>query len=279
MTYLVDAHAHIWSRQRALRNAQDKGPSRLSREHAIADLWQEQPTPMPIVLIESDRANPQDNEDLLSTALSEPLVAGVVGRLDFDSVNFSDQVQSIIHSDGGRFWRGARIALRRDIEDRWGPSAPAHAAQLGQSRRVLEILTPHDRIDDTIRIAREAECTVVVDHLAMTPWQASDSEFTQWESDFVELSKVENVVTKLSNLPGRSSAAIWRNRVLKAYRLAIDHFGPARLMYASNWPAPAVDEADNYPLKDIIGLTIDLSDSERSAVMGGTAIRSYGLQV
>ena len=59
--------------------------------------------------------------------------------------------------------------------------------------------------------------------------------------------------------------------------VALDAFGPARLMFGSDWPVCTL--AASYPdvLRAADDLTAGLSPAERAAVFAGTATSVYGL--
>jgi L-fuconolactonase len=70
----------------------------------------------------------------------------------------------------------------------------------------------------------------------------------------------------------------WRVADLRPYaEVALDAFGPARLMFGSDWPVCTL--AARYP--DVLAaardLTAGLTQAEREAVFAGTATSVYGL--
>ena len=70
---------------------------------------------------------------------------------------------------------------------------------------------------------------------------------------------------------------------VKELRPYVEHllqcFGPRRLMWGSDWPV--LNLAAEYPqwLALTESLLADLDNTERDAIMGGTAARFYGLDI
>jgi L-fuconolactonase len=85
-------------------------------------------------------------------------------------------------------------------------------------------------------------------------------------------------VGKLSGLVTEADWHGWKVADLRPYAdTALEAFGPARMMFGSDWPVCTL--AAGYG--DVIGaardLTAQLSAAERDAVFSGTATTVYGL--
>src|SRR5690606_37955518 len=132
---VVDAHAHLVSAARARRNQAESGPARLSRPYGLDDLWAAQPRRIPVVLIESDRPEPGENERLLALAANHSDVLAVIGRLALGAPTAESEIEQIAARPAGGLWRGPRLALRADIEDRWNANARRAVARLAATGR------------------------------------------------------------------------------------------------------------------------------------------------
>ena len=87
-----------------------------------------------------------------------------------------------------------------------------------------------------------------------------------------------NTVAKLSGLVTEADWRRWQVADLRPYaEVALDTFGPARLMFGSDWPVCTL--AASYPdvLATAQDLTAGLTATEREAVFSGTATSIYGL--
>lgn len=166
-----------------------------------------------------------------------------------------------------------------------------HSTGLWQIQESIELLK--------LLQARQKLPTVILDHcgkpnLCMTADSAPQTEaFRIWEQGMKELAEFPNVYVKLSGLISEmSSGSIadmnpsdlskhispWAD-VLKR------SFGPARIMFGSDWPVCTVNGPDSHSWRlwyDTIAAVLDTwncSDVERSAVWAGTARKAYRLGV
>ena len=119
------------------------------------------------------------------------------------------------------------------------------------------------------------ELAVVIDHGAKPA--IGNRSFEPWAADMALLARETAVLCKLSGLVTEARAG-WTMEDLRPY---VDHllqtFGPERLMWGSDWPV--VDLAGGYVRwrSAALALLSGLSDSEKDAILGGTAVRFYGL--
>jgi L-fuconolactonase len=113
---------------------------------------------------------------------------------------------------------------------------------------------------------------VVIDHAAKP--DIAGQAFQPWASQMARLARETPWCCKVSGLVTEASAA-WQTDDLRRY---IDHllaeFGPARLMWGSDWPV--VDLAGGYARWRQAALAL-LPASSHPAILGGTAARFYGL--
>ena len=93
-----------------------------------------------------------------------------------------------------------------------------------------------------------------------------------------QLARESNVYCKLSGMVTEAGFANWRADELTPYmELALEWFGPARLMFGSDWPVCLLGGS----YADVYGIVAEfigkLSESEQAQIMGGTAAGFYGL--
>ena len=116
----------------------------------------------------------------------------------------------------------------------------------------------------------------VLDHLGKPPIASARTE--PWAADLRRLAARPNTVAKLSGLVTEADWRRWKVADLRPYaEVALDAFGPARLMFGSDWPVCTL--AASYPdvLEAARDLTTGLTPAEREAVFAGTATSVYGL--
>jgi L-fuconolactonase len=125
--------------------------------------------------------------------------------------------------------------------------------------------------------AKLPDLPMVIDHLAKP--RIKDHITDGWLDDFKAAAKYPNVFCKLSGMVTEADWSGWTVDDLRPYvSVALDAFGPERLMFGSDWPV--CELAATYgrvkeALSDALG---PLSESERGRIFGGTAAQFYSLR-
>lgn len=119
------------------------------------------------------------------------------------------------------------------------------------------------------------QLTVVLDHLGKPP-ATLGAEFTAWELAVREFAAHPNTVAKLSGLH-HGGVALAPQVHARAWEVALQAFGPKRLLLGSDYPMPLLG-AGYAALHDLTALELaKLSLPEARAIAGGTARRVYRL--
>ncbi|MFN3578458.1 MAG: amidohydrolase family protein [Tabrizicola sp.] len=116
---------------------------------------------------------------------------------------------------------------------------------------------------------------MVLDHIAKPGIAAGLMQ--PWADQLRDLARRENLVCKLSGV-ATEAAADWTPETLRPYiEVALEAFGPARLMFGGDWPVAtlAIGYRDWVALVDEV--TADLSGTERRQIFRDTARAFYRL--
>jgi L-fuconolactonase len=105
---------------------------------------------------------------------------------------------------------------------------------------------------------------IVLDHLAKPRIAAHDLE--PWRSSIRELARRPHVCCKLSGMVTEADL-----------ETAFESFGPARLMFGSDWPVCTVASTYRRWVDTVQEFIATLSSSEQDQIMGLNAVRFYGL--
>jgi L-fuconolactonase len=202
---------------------------------------------------------------------ASPRIAGVVGWTDLtaDGAARLDElgtaarrrlvgIRHLVHVDPDPDWLGRpdvgtaldQLAVRDlgfDLVVRWW--------QLPQAATV---------------VAAHPDVRFVVDHLGGIAETGDDAG---WEAGLRRLAARPNVCAKISGLAGVVSGD--RARLRRVVDVALEAFGPERLMYGSDWPLVELaggPAAWRGAVEELIG---ELSPAERQAIMSGTASDFY----
>jgi L-fuconolactonase len=130
----------------------------------------------------------------------------------------------------------------------------------------------------------------VLDHVgkpAVRDWSHGARVGEGWSACIREIAAMPHVMCKLSGLV---TEAGWQNNpglnpadermIHTCFDLALDAFGPERLMFGSDWPVCelAADYASVYSIAQAWA-SARLSESGQQAFWAGNAVRCYGLQL
>lgn len=128
----------------------------------------------------------------------------------------------------------------------------------------------------TAFVPKFPELRLVIDHLAKPYFKTGD--ISSWETHMRAIAQHPHVYCKLSGMVTEADWQKWEPAHFTPFLdVALEAFGPERLMFGSDWPVCKV--AGTYAeVKGIIKDYISrLSETEQAGIMGGNAIRFYGL--
>jgi L-fuconolactonase len=271
---MLDAHVHLWDL--AVRDqAWIPAGSPIRRSFDVGDLRGAQAgTPVDGVILVQASNDGGETAELISCAMREDLVRGVVGWADLRSPGFAAALATLAAT-------GWLLGLRHQA---LAEADPAGWLRSPGVRRGLEVLQtaglPFDlmirpaHFPAALRTVREHPALrFVLDHLGKPP--IASGELEPWAAGIRSLAAEPNVACKLSGLQTVASAD-WTYAQLAPYiDVALEAFGPDRLIFGSDWPVSS--QAASYrTVCEVARLACSgLSDAERAAVLAGTARAVY----
>lgn len=276
----VDAHHHVWDLERRPHtwlDGQEMAPIR--RTFTLDDL-----APLAAaagiertVLVQV-LPEVQETKEFLALAASSPLVAGVVGWVDLIDAGIADVVAELRSGPGGDKLVGIRHLVQGELSD-WldRPDVRRGLAVVADAGLVYDLLTLPPQLPSAIETVRALpQVSFVVDHLSKPP--IASGPRGPWASNMRELAALPNVCAKLSGLVTEANPN-WTVDDLRPYvEVAIEAFGPDRLMVGSDWPVCLLAAPYAEVLAAVDVLIADLSPAERDRVRGGVAMDVYGLE-
>lgn len=266
---LVDAHHHVWQLARG-----DYGwltpDLPIHRDYTLDDL---RPLLGDITATVLVQAAPTEAETgfLLDVArASNGLVQGVVGWADLTKPDRLPLPAPLL--------KGLRPMLQDIAETEWilRPEVqPALHNMICAGLRFDALIQPR-HLRTMLRLCeRHPDLPVVIDHAAKP--DIAHRVFEPWAAVVALIAKETSALCKLSGLVTEARPD-WQTDDLRPY---VDHlletFGPARLMWGSDWPV--VNLAGGYEKWQSATMSLigGLEVSERAAILGGTAVQFYGL--
>lgn len=272
---IVDSHLHLWD-----LSAGGYGwlgpqhgelyrtftPEEASRELASAGVDA-------AVLVQAEDSE-HDTRFLLEIAERFGFVAGVVGWVRLDDPRTAE---AQLDGYGGHpAFRGVRHLVHDDPREDF-LDLPAVRRSLGLlAERGLPFDVPDAwprHLPPVARLAADLpELTVVVDHLAKPPRGRGD--YRAWARCLRDVARRPNTVAKVSGLQAvgqpLTSAAL-----RPVWELALEAFGPERLMFGSDWPMTLPHGGYSATWKVVCELAASLSPTEREQFFSGTAGTVY----
>ena len=278
---IVDAHHHLWDL--GVRD-QDwiTGPALapLRRDFLLGDY---QPVAeahgVAASVVVQTVTVPGETAELLALADASDLIAGVVGWTDLTSPDVADRIAALKERPGGGKLVGLRHQVQSEPDPDWltQPDVLRGLTAVAQAGLVYDLVITAGQLGQATRAAAAVPgLRFVLDHLGKPPIGAGRTE--PWARDLRGLAALPNTSAKLSGLVTEADWRQWKVADLRPYaEVALDAFGPARMMFGSDWPVCTL--AASYP--DVLAaahdLTAGLTPAERQAVFAGTATSVYGL--
>ncbi|MFD8462404.1 amidohydrolase family protein [Streptomyces antimycoticus] len=273
----IDAHVHLWDRAMDPQDwidaetmapiARDFGASDLSEMLASTGLDR-------AVVVQSSNSL---EESIRLAELDSPAIAGLVAWVDL-AAEVGPQLDRI-RENAAVPVVGVRHLAHIDPDPQWmmREEISAGLTVLEDENLCFDLVVREWQLPQATRLAaRHSGLRFVLDHLGGPPEPGQD--MSRWASRLRELTRQPNVVAKVSGLTSGLAPGSWRAADLAAQvTLALESFGPERLLYGSDWPLAELG-GGAAPWKSAVEALLDwLSTAERARVFGGNAADVYSL--
>lgn len=275
---VVDAHHHVWDlsvRDQDWITGPELAP--LRRDFTMKDLASEARSAgvARTVLVQTVTV-PEETPEFLALACEHDLIAGVVGWTDLTRPDIADELARLRALPGGRYLKGIRHQVQGEPDPEWllRPDVHRGLTAVADAGLVYDLVVlPHQLPACARAAAALPGLTFVLDHLGKPPIATGALE--PWATGLRALAALPNTVAKLSGMVTEADPASWAVEDLRPYAdVALEAFGPGRLMYGSDWPVSTLGAAYG----DILDLTRRLTDPhDHPQILETTATRVYGL--
>ena len=273
----IDAHQHFWRPSRGdygwLTAEAHPAIARKFLPQDLAPLLEDAGIERTILV----QAAPTvaETEYLLGLAAEAPFVAGVVGWADLEAENAAQQIAAFAQQSK---LVGLRPMLQDLDDDEWilRPAVKAALQAMEAAGLRFDALVTPRHLPHLMRcLAARPGLNVVIDHGAKP--DISGGALDGWAAQMRGIAAETSAFCKLSGLVTETGGK-WTEKTLKPYvDVLLEAFGPARLMWGSDWPV--VNEAGGYAAwhSAATALTEGCSLDEHDLIFGGTAQRFYGI--
>lgn len=123
--------------------------------------------------------------------------------------------------------------------------------------------------------AKCPDVPMVLDHLGKPP--IADGALDLWARQLRDLAAMDHVSAKLSGLTTEAGDGWISKDIQPCLEVALDSFGPDRLMVGSDWPVCTLAASYGQWFDLVADAVSALSKDEQNAVLSGTASRFYRL--
>ncbi|TDC38201.1 amidohydrolase [Micromonospora sp. 15K316] len=281
---IVDAHHHLWRVEDGYRwldapelapIRRSFGPAELEPELAAAGIDR-------TVLVEGGRCDTAEAALLFGYAQRCTVIAGVVAWADLADPALAETIAAYRRLPGGDRLVGVRPQLQAETDPAYLDHPPVRRGlrTVADAGLALDVVCRDDQLPAVARAARDVpELRFVLDHLGKPRIRDGARGLADWAGPFAALAARPNVTAKLSGLVTEADRDRWRVADLRPFVTeAVDRFGPHRLMFGSDWPVCRLAADYQGVLAALSGALPPLTERERSAVFGDTAVRTYRLR-
>jgi len=273
----IDTHQHFWRYDPAEYEWIDDSMAALRRDFLPPDAERDMTASrVDASVAVQARQTLEETRWLLELADRHPFIAGVVGWVDLQAPD--------VDADLERLTRHPRLVGVRHIVQ----GEPDDFLERPAFLRGVACLERYGLTYDILVYARQMSAAVtfarafprqrfVLDHLGKPDIRGNG--YREWRRHFDRLAELPNVCCKLSGLVTEADWTAWTPAQLRPYvDLALESFGPSRLMIGSDWPVCLV--AASYDrvidlVRDAIG---EYSVDEQEQILGGTAKSFFRLK-
>ena len=272
----IDAHQHYWSLGR--KDYSWISPKRpvLNRDYLPKDL---EPflvrNDVEQTIVVQSTPTLAETEFLLLMAESEATIAGVVGWVDMASPS---ALRNLDRFADHRKFCGIRMMAQGKDDPNWleGSEFSEGLNRLTVLDKSLDVLVREEHLGALERlIVRHPNLRVLINHAAKPT--LTEKAFHSWSVAMRRLAGYPNVYCKLSGLTAAASAYPTAEDFAPFVQEIIASFGPARVIWASDWPV--LNETSDYDawmaLTDELLASLSPKDCEQ--IMGKNAKAAYRL--
>jgi L-fuconolactonase len=274
---VIDSHQHFWRYSPEEYDWIDSSMAKLRADFLPADLQTEMASARVDACVAVQACQTVEETGwLLDLAETSGFIAGVVGWAPIAAPEFPEVLSRIVVNPK---LKGLRHVVQAETDDRFllRPAFRAGLREMTRAGLVYDLLILPHQLPQAIECVEEhPEQSFVLDHAAKPPLRAGD--LSDWERDFRQLSRHENVCCKLSGLATEGDWTSWTEESLRqVFDVLLESFSPQRILAGSDWPVCTLATSYTQWWSLLRRWVAELTATEQGAILGGNAERIYRL--
>ncbi len=276
---VIDAHQHFWWMAKRTQPFPAIFGNRLARDYTPADLLPElRAAGVDGTILVQSLNDLDETNQYLDLADAHDFIKGVVGWVPLgDPAACARALEALTARH--RFV-GVRHLMNYEPNADWltQPRVLESLHQLAGRHLVFEAIPVNDRqLESVISAAQQVpNLKIVLNHLGRPP--VPENGWEPWGTQMTRAAACPNMSVKLSAGGDLVARWTWSTDQIRRYvDHVLDAFRPDRTMAASNWPVVLLGGTFAEVWGGITQLIGALTPAERSAILGLTAERIYGL--
>ena len=274
----IDAHQHFWDIDQFVYPWMPPGESVLRRNYLPGDLAPilEEHRFDGTVLVQANVII-EETWWLLDLAAESRMIKGVVAWADLTDPGLG---QVLDRCQKHAKFKGIRHIVHDEPDLHWllRPDVVRGLRELAARRIPYDLLLRPEHLPLIPQLSDLVPgLSMVIDHIAKP--RIASHEMEPWARDFEAASQIPGMHCKLSGMITEADPAHWTADDLRPYvQHALSCFGPDRLMFGSDWPVCRLAGSWKKVLAGFTQACGPLPNAEREKILGGTAVRFYGLE-
>ena len=276
---VIDCHHHVWWLDKFPHQFPPSWGTSLNRDYTPDDLKVElDAAGIDGTILVQSLDKWEETPHYLDVAEANDFIRAVIGWVPLADPPLC--LKRLDELNPRKKFAGMRHLIVYEKDPRWllQPTVQESLQEFRKRGLVFEAITnTQEQMDTVLETARRMpDLGIVLNHLGRPP--LPEKGWEPWASQMVEAAKHPNISVKLSV----GGDIVWRwpwstSEIRRYSDHCLQHFGARRVMAGSNWPVVLLSGSFLEVWKGIEDLLSGLSAAERADVLGGSAVRIYGL--
>jgi L-fucono-1,5-lactonase len=274
----IDAHQHFWNYDSQRDTWITEELSILRRDFSPEELLPELvANDMDASLAVQAAQSEEETNFLLRLAEESSCIAGVIGWVDLRDAGVEERLEWF-----RKFPKlcGFRHIVQSEPDDRFllQPEFVRGIRLLHRFRFTYDVLIYPRQLPAAVEFANILpEQRFVLDHIAKPDIKLQRKD--NWEHYIRSLAQNQNVFCKLSGMVTEADWKLWRPADFQYYLdVVFDVFGPARLMFGSDWPVCLLAASYGQVVQLVSDYVLANCPAQLENIFGANAARFYNLK-